>query len=74
MTFEDVRQAAGPCPACGATAAKPMLWGYPSEEDFERFGDSVGWGGCCIPPQPAAYKCGECGEEYGLLRDLDQPR
>ena len=68
MTFEDVRREAGPCTACGATEAKPILWGLPAEDDVERYGDSVSWGGCCLPERPAAYRCGACGHEYGLLR------
>jgi hypothetical protein len=63
-----VRVEAGPCPRCGATAAKPIFWGYPSNEDFERLGASVGWGGCCLPEVPAAYVCGACEQEYGVSR------
>jgi hypothetical protein len=48
------RAKAGPCPACGTTAGNPILWGYPSNEDFDRLGDSVGWVGCIIPETPAA--------------------
>jgi hypothetical protein len=70
---EQVRQEAGPCPACGAIAAKPMIWGYPSAEDFEELGDTVGWGGCCLPPMPAAYVCDMCGEEYGVLGQQHNP-
>ena len=64
---------AGPCPACGATAAKPILWGYPAEEDVQRLGDSVVWGGCCLPPEPAAFACSVCGEEYGVWRSPADP-
>ena len=70
MTLADVRREAGPCPACGAVAAKPILWGMPSAEDFVRFGDTVSWGGCCLPATPAAYVCGACGQEYGVAADL----
>ena len=74
MTFEeDARLAAGPCPACSATAAKPILWGYPADEDVERFGDSVVWGGCCLPERPAAYQCSACGEDYGVRRTPADP-
>jgi hypothetical protein len=69
--FERVRLEAGPCPRCGASAAKPILWGYPSPEDFDRFGDRVSFGGCVIPDVPAAYVCGGCGQEYGEAR-LDE--
>jgi hypothetical protein len=61
-----VRAEAGPCPRCGATAAKPIVWGYPSSESYHRLGDSVGWGGCVIPEVLAAYECGACGQEYGV--------
>ena len=73
MSFDEVRLAAGPCPACGATAAKPILWGYPAGEDVERFGDSVVWGGCCLPPEPALYSCAACGAEYGVRRGSAEP-
>lgn len=63
-----VRAEAGPCPQCGATAAKPIVWGYPTSESHERLGDRVGWGGCVIPDNPAAYKCAACGHEYGRAR------
>jgi hypothetical protein len=64
--FDEIRREAGPCPACGADAAKPILWGLPSPADYERLGDSVGWGGCVIPEVPAAYLCGACSHEYGV--------
>jgi hypothetical protein len=62
-----VRTEAGPCPACGRSEAKPIFWGYPNPMDFDRFGDRVSWGGCCLPERPKAYVCGACGEEYGVL-------
>jgi ribosomal protein S27AE len=71
LAFERIRAKAGPCPRCGATAAKPILWGYPTAEDFDRLGDRVGFGGCVIPPMPAAYVCGECGHEYGVARGFE---
>ena len=70
MTAEDIRREAGPCLACGESAAKPILWGYPSAEDYERLGDSVAWGGCCLPEVPAAYLCAACGHEYGVAREF----
>lgn len=63
-----VRAEAGPCPRCGATAAKPIFWGYPEDASHARFGGRFGWGGCVIPDSPAAYECGACGQEYGAAQ------
>jgi hypothetical protein len=68
VDVERIRLEAGPCPRCGASAAKPILWGYPTEDDFERFGNSVGWGGCVVPALAAAYVCDACGQEYGVAQ------
>jgi hypothetical protein len=68
IDVEAVRREAGPCPRCGASAAKPILWGYPANDASEEYGDTVSWGGCCLPEAPAAYACGACGLEYGEAR------
>jgi len=54
------------CPTCGSTSSKPIVWGYPSADDFEQLGESVVFGGCCLPERPAAYQCARCGDEFGL--------
>jgi ribosomal protein S27AE len=65
IDVEGVRREAGPCPRCNASLAKPILWGYPVFDAVDEYGDTVSWGGCCRPSEPAAYACGACGEEYG---------
>lgn len=64
--LEQVRITAGPCPSCGCSVAKPIFWGYPDPMEYDRLGDRVSWGGCCLPDEPKAYVCGSCGEEYGV--------
>ncbi|MFN2522876.1 MAG: hypothetical protein ABR614_06145 [Mycobacteriales bacterium] len=43
---------------------KPILWGYASATAFEELGETVVFGGCCIPERPAEYQCERCGDEF----------
>lgn len=55
------------CPACGATAAaRPLMFGFPSEEMFEASerGEII-LGGCCLPEGPLPHwRCEECRAEF----------
>jgi hypothetical protein len=73
--LEGVRAAAGPCPSCGARLARPIVWGLPDFTDVERWGDSVAFGGCCIPSfPPPEFSCAACGAEWSQQESAPQPR
>ena len=57
--------AALPCPACHAQQTKPIIWGMPTGEDYERYADVVVFGGCVVPqePWPTAH-CAACGHNF----------
>lgn len=63
--LDDERQAAGACPACGAPEAMPIVYGMPMREDYERLGDRVIFAGCCVPAEPARFRCTVCGTQWG---------
>ena len=62
---EDVRREAGPCPACGAEAAMPVVYGMPISTDYERYQGRVAFAGCCLLEVLHLYSCGRCGHEWG---------
>ena len=61
----DVRVLAGPCPACGAHAARPVLYGMPDPEAFERLSEQVVFAGCLVPEVAHPYACAVCGARWG---------
>ncbi len=67
--FEQARREAGPCPFCGADAARPILYGMPLEEDDTRLQGRVVFAGCMIPPDPPAFSCGRCRFSWGRRLD-----
>ncbi len=64
----EVHEEAGPCPRCGALAAKPIIRGMPTYDAVEQLGDRVSFGGCVVTGDDPAYECGACGQAYGLVR------
>ena len=63
--LEDVRRDAGACPSCGASAARPVRYGMPAADDFERLRGKVEFAGCCLPEVLHLYSCGVCATTYG---------
>jgi hypothetical protein len=55
-------QTVPPCPACGASDATPIVYGYPDQElaEAERRGEIV-LGGCVIGPESPEFECRACG-------------
>ncbi len=53
------------CPQCGRRLT-PVLWGLLAELPPRP----VVFGGCVVPTNPAAWKCGHC--ERGFRRDLSR--
>ena len=51
-----------PCPACGATDALRIVYGYPGSElwEAERRGEIV-LGGCLVGAESPEYECRSCG-------------
>ena len=62
---EQLRRQAGPCPACGALAAKPIIWGMPSAGEFDR--TDVVFGGCCLPENPPRVELRDVRARVGEL-------
>lgn len=49
------------CPQCGSERIRPILWGYPTDEAFERAerGEFV-LGGCVVTPNAPNTACLDC--------------
>ena len=61
----DVRALAGPCPACRSDTARPVSYGMPDPEAFERLSDRVVFAGCLVPEVAHPYACAVCGARWG---------
>lgn len=66
--LERAHAAAGPCPSCGAVAARPIVYGMPSARDYERLEGQVVFAGCSVPSPAPAFSCGSCAFEWGSVR------
>ena len=56
------------CPYCKSENVARYSYGMPAfdEELEEKLAkDAVVLGGCCIEPNSPAYKCNECGKDFG---------
>ena len=54
------------CPSCTATNPLEILYGLPSHEmQLAEFEGSIALGGCIIHDDNPAYRCRECGHEFG---------
>jgi YgiT-type zinc finger domain-containing protein len=63
---EDRQRSRKQCPRCGSSNVAEILYGYPSPELMERRRDEpIVLGGCEIHPDGPAWRCLECGEEWG---------
>ncbi len=63
--FAAVRREAGPCPACGAAAALPIVYGLPVADAYERLADHVVFAGCCLPYDAPQFSCSRCSTTWG---------
>ena len=55
-----------PCPECGSHRHVPIAYGYPSPELFEKERTGcVILGGCVVGDESPAYRCKDCGAEFG---------
>ena len=54
------------CPSCAATNPLEILYGLPSDEmQRAEFEGSIALGGCVMRGEDPAYRCRECGHEFG---------
>jgi rubredoxin len=54
------------CPSCTATNPLEILYGLPSDEmQRAEFEGSIALGGCIIRDDNPAYRCRDCGHEFG---------
>ena len=54
------------CPSCTATNPLEILYGLPSHEMYlAEFQGSIALGGCIISDDNPAYRCRDCGHEFG---------
>jgi DNA-directed RNA polymerase subunit RPC12/RpoP len=54
------------CPSCTATNPLEILYGLPSNEmQRAEFEGSIALGGCIIRDDNPAYRCRDCGHEFG---------
>ena len=60
-----VRRVAGPCPACGADAALPIVYGLPDPDAYDRLADRVLFAGCCMPQDAPRFTCSRCSTTWG---------
>lgn len=61
------RREAGPCPSCGADAARPIVYGMPLDDTFERLAGRVVFAGCCLPEVMDRFQCVACQHRWGLV-------
>lgn len=61
---ERERQAAGPCPWCGAQQVQPIVYGFPDPAAFGRLQGQVRFAGCTVPEVPMRFRCAACGTEW----------
>ncbi len=61
-----VRQEAGPCPACGADAALPIVYGMVLPDEHERLAGRAVFAGCCVPYDAPRFACGQCDRTWGV--------
>ena len=62
----DRRRSREDCPSCASSNVAEIIYGYPAPELVERGRDeAVVSGGCEIGPDSPAWRCLECGEEWG---------
>jgi DNA-directed RNA polymerase subunit RPC12/RpoP len=56
------------CPSCTATNPLEILYGLPSNEmQRAEFEGSIALGGCIIRDDNPAYRCRDCGHEFGEI-------
>jgi|GEM_PF-1028574 len=54
------------CPSCTATNPLEILYGLPSHEmQLAEFQGSIALGGCVVGDESPAYRCRDCGHEFG---------
>ncbi len=53
-----------PCPRCGSTKRRQILWGLIAEPLSERNEKRYVLGGCCIPPDCPTHECNDCEMQY----------
>ena len=54
------------CPSCTATNPLEILYGLPSHEmQRAEFEGAIALGGCIISDDNPAYRCRDCGHEFG---------
>ncbi len=61
------------CPYCKSENVARYAYGMPAfnEELEEKLAnDEIVLGGCCIKPNSSAYKCNDCGKDFGNYNDL----
>lgn len=61
-----VRRKADLCPACGADAALPIVYGLPLPDAYERSAGRVVFAGCCVPYDAPLFACAQCDERWGV--------
>lgn len=56
------------CPSCNTANPKEIVYGLPSDEmaSAAHLG-FIELGGCIVDDDSPAYRCRECGEEFGSL-------
>lgn len=58
---------AGPCPRCRARSPRPVVYGLPDAETFQRLRGRVVFSGCVVPQVRHRWECGVCGTAYGAV-------
>jgi hypothetical protein len=66
---KNVTGESGPCPACGEIHPAKILYGYMFlndglKEAIDR--GEIALGGCTIGPDDPAWRCNQCGHQWGL--------
>ena len=57
------------CPACKQKTGVDIVYGMPTDEDFEMAGrGEIALGGCCVGMEESERKCVQCGHEWRIKR------
>lgn len=65
------------CPACSSNKVRPYLYGlvkFKTEEDFEKAKERSVIAGCIVGEDSPAYKCDNCGNDFGNYNEVHKSK